>query len=74
MSNDDSLEEVVLVHNTDRAATVALKQVAGAGLEQLIRTATSVVYVTITFLLRIEAQLLPPLSRLPLPKVMLLSR
>ena len=73
MSNVDSLEEVVLAHNADRAATVSLKQVTGAGKEQLIRIAMSVKYVTpITFLLRIEAQLLPPLRRRPV--LMLLSR
>ncbi len=41
-SNVDSLEEVVLAHITDRAATVSLKQVTGAGKEQLIRIAMSV--------------------------------
>ena len=70
----------MLVHKTESAATVLLKQVAGAGDEQLIRTATSVKNVLpITLLVRIVTHswlLLPlPLNRLlPPPNAIVLSR
>jgi hypothetical protein len=40
---DSSIVLVVLAHNADKASTVLLKQVEGAGDEQFISTATSVV-------------------------------